>query len=76
MDYGQNVRGKTLACAYSPRQAPEAAISTPLRWKELGHVYPTDFLLMTLPARLKEAGDLWAPILSVKKDLNKLSEIE
>jgi bifunctional non-homologous end joining protein LigD len=30
IDFGQNVRGKTLACAYSPHPTPDAAISTPL----------------------------------------------
>lgn len=73
IDYGQNVRGKTLASVYSPRPAQDAAISTPLRWEELGKVYPTDFTLMTLPRRLKETGDLWSGILSAKQDLNKLS---
>ncbi|MDZ4230286.1 MAG: DNA ligase D, partial [Dehalococcoidales bacterium] len=74
VDYGQNVRGKTLASVYSPRPTPDATIATPLRWEELGKVlYPTDFTLMTLPGRLEETGDLWAGILSAKQDLNKLS---
>jgi len=70
-DYNQNVRGKTLACAYSPRPAPEATVSTPLRWEELGRVYPTDFTIKTVPARLKKTGDLWADILSSKSDLKR-----
>ncbi|MFH1002802.1 MAG: non-homologous end-joining DNA ligase, partial [Chloroflexota bacterium] len=74
VDYGQNVRGKTLASIYSPRPDPDAAVSTPLRWEELGKVYPTDFTLMTLPDRLKETGDLWADILSAKQDLSRLSQ--
>jgi bifunctional non-homologous end joining protein LigD len=73
IDYGQNVRGKTLACIYSPRPSPGATVSTPLRWEELGKVYPTYFTLMTLPARLKKTGDIWAEILSAKKDLNMLA---
>jgi bifunctional non-homologous end joining protein LigD len=76
VDYAQNVRSKTLACAYSPRPAPGAPVSTPLRWEELGRVYPTDFTLATLPARLKKTGDLWEDILSARKDLNKLSGIK
>ena len=68
------MRGKTLASIYSPRPAVEATISTPLRWEELGKVYPTDFSLVNLPDRLKETGDLWADILSAKRDLNKLLE--
>jgi bifunctional non-homologous end joining protein LigD len=76
IDYAQNVRGKTLACAYSPRPAPGGPVSTPLRWDELGRVYPTDFTLATLPARLEKTGDLWAGILSAKQDLSKLSGIK
>jgi bifunctional non-homologous end joining protein LigD len=72
VDYGQNVRGKTLASAYSPRPDPEATVSAPLRWEELGKVYPTDFSLLTLPQRLKETGDLWANILSAKRNLKGL----
>jgi bifunctional non-homologous end joining protein LigD len=72
LDYGQNVRGKTLASVYSPRPVPEAAVSTPLLWEELGKVYPTDCSLLTLPNRLKETGVLWANILSAKADLSKI----
>jgi bifunctional non-homologous end joining protein LigD len=72
VDHGQNVRGKTLASVYSPRPDSEASVSTPLRWEELGKVYPTDFSLLTLPDRLKETGDLWANILSVKRNLKEL----
>jgi len=75
VDYAQNVRGKTLASAYSPRPAPGAPVSTPLRWTELGKVYPTDFNLKTMPERLKKIGDLWADILAAKKDLGKITEI-
>jgi bifunctional non-homologous end joining protein LigD len=76
VDYAQNVRSKTLACAYSPRPTPGAPVSTPLRWEELGRVYPTDFTLATLPARLKKTGDLWADILAAKQDMSKLSGIK
>ncbi len=75
VDYGQNVRGKTLACAYSPRPAPHAAVSTPLEWSELGKVYPTDFTMLTLPARLEKKGDIWAGILSAKQDLASLPSL-
>jgi bifunctional non-homologous end joining protein LigD len=73
-DYGQNVRGKTLASAYSPRPAPEATVSTPLRWNELGKVYPTDFTILTLPDRLQKTGDLWTDLISAKRDLRKILE--
>ena len=72
LDHNQNVRGKTLASAYSPRALPEAAVSMPLRWDELGEVYPTDFTILTALERLAQVGDLWADILETKHDLEGL----
>jgi bifunctional non-homologous end joining protein LigD len=68
-DYNQNVRGKTLASIYSPRVLPWAAVSMPLRWDEVGKVFPTDFTILTAPDRLRQVGDLWANILDSKHDL-------
>ncbi|MFH1382981.1 MAG: hypothetical protein ABIH70_08865 [Chloroflexota bacterium] len=63
--------------AYSPRPDPEASISTPVSWNELGKIYPTDFTIVTLPDRLKQTGDLWEDILDAKSDLKMiLSEKE
>jgi bifunctional non-homologous end joining protein LigD len=72
LDYNQNVRGKTLASIYSPRAAPEATVSTPLLWEELSRVYPTDFTIRNLPARLARIGDLWADILSSRSSLKEV----
>jgi bifunctional non-homologous end joining protein LigD len=72
VDYGQNVRGKTLASIYSPRPAAGATVSAPLEWGELGKVYPEDFTIFNLPERLKKTGDLWTDILAQKRDLKKL----
>jgi bifunctional non-homologous end joining protein LigD len=68
-DYNQNVRGKTLASIYSPRVLPWAAVSMPLRWDEVGKVFPTDFTILTAPDRVRQVGDLWAGILDAKRDL-------
>jgi bifunctional non-homologous end joining protein LigD len=68
-DYNQNVRGKTLASIYSPRVLPWAAVSMPLRWDEVGKVFPTDFTILTAPDRLQQVGDVWATILDSKHDL-------
>jgi bifunctional non-homologous end joining protein LigD len=73
-DHNQNARGKTLASVYSPRPLPEAAVSMPLRWDELGSVYPTDFTILTAPERLAQVGDLWAGILEAKHDLKAMLE--
>ncbi len=72
LDHNMNARSKTLGSIYSPRIAPEATISTPIEWSELGHVYPHDFTMRSVPKRLKEKGDLWADILAHKNDLEKL----
>ncbi|MBS1954315.1 MAG: non-homologous end-joining DNA ligase [Cyanobacteria bacterium SZAS-4] len=72
LDHNMNARSKTLGSIYSPRIAPEATISTPIEWSELGHVYPHDFTMRTVPDRLKKKGDLWADILDHKNDLEKL----
>ena len=71
-DHNQNVRGKTLASLYSPRPSPEAGVSMPVRWEELGSVYPTDFTILTSPDRLEDTGDLWAGILTEKHDFESL----
>jgi bifunctional non-homologous end joining protein LigD len=71
IDYGQNVRGKTLASVYSPRPNEEAAVSFPLHWDELGKSYPTDYTILTVPDLLKERGDVWRNILDIKNDLHK-----
>ena len=72
LDVNQNARIKNLAAAFSPRPKPGAPVSMPLRWDELGEVYPTDFTILTAPARIAEAGDPWADILSHKHDLAAL----
>jgi bifunctional non-homologous end joining protein LigD len=63
VDTLQNVEGKTLACAYSARASAYAGASTPLAWRELDdRLDPRAFTIVTLPGRLAEVGDLWAPL--------------
>jgi bifunctional non-homologous end joining protein LigD len=63
LDCLQNLRGKTLAAAYSARATPFAGVSTPVRWEELdAGVEPGDVTVRTLAARLREVGDLWAAL--------------
>jgi bifunctional non-homologous end joining protein LigD len=65
VDYLQNVPGKTLACAYSARASDYAGASTPLAWDELDDdLDPRAFTIKTLPERLREVGDLWAPLVN------------
>ena len=60
IDYLQNVRGKTLATAYSARAADDAGVSAPLAWREVhAGVDRADFTLRTMPDRVRAVGDLW-----------------
>lgn len=60
VDYLQNIRGKTLACAYSARGSGFAGVSTPLTWPEVYEApAPQDFTLATIMDRLASVGDLW-----------------
>jgi bifunctional non-homologous end joining protein LigD len=61
IDCLQNIRGKTLATAYSARATAVASVSTPLTWREVdAGVDPRAFTVFTLPDRLRAVGDLWA----------------
>ncbi len=76
VDYLQNIEGKTLASAYSARASEFAGASTPLTWQEVdAGVDRRDFTIRTLPARIAEAGDLWAPLYMLKPpDLHKVEK--
>jgi bifunctional non-homologous end joining protein LigD len=63
VDSMQNVRGKTLATAYSARGSDFAGASTPLSWRDVhAGVDHRDFTLTTLPERVRRVGDLWAAL--------------
>jgi bifunctional non-homologous end joining protein LigD len=77
VDYLQNIQGKTLASAYSPRANDFAGVSTPLTWEEIeAGVRPQDFTLANFDARIKSAGDLWAALRKAKgADLRAVTKI-
>lgn len=64
IDYLQHWRGKTLPAPYSPRARELATVSTPLRWDEVPTIHPTAFTIHTVPKRLQNLGDLFAPVSS------------
>jgi bifunctional non-homologous end joining protein LigD len=73
VDYLQNIRGKTLASAYSARASDFAGVSTPLSWEEVeagsrpkGRLSPKDFTIRTFSDRLADVGDLWAALRKAK----------
>ena len=79
LDFLQNGKGKTMACAYSLRPRGGATASTPLEWEELTDKFSLkDYNIKTLPQRVKEKGDLWENFfddaIDLKYVLDKLSE--
>ena len=62
VDYNQNARDHTIACAYSVRGTPDARVSAPVRWDEIDACEPGDFTIATMPARYAELGDLHSGI--------------
>ena len=67
VDYLQNVRGKTLACAYSARASDFAGVSAPLTWEEVdAGVEREAFTVRSMVDRLPHVGDLWAGLRTSK----------
>jgi bifunctional non-homologous end joining protein LigD len=77
LDYNQNAWGRTLASVYSVRPTSTATVSMPIHWDELeAGARIEDFTLHKAPARLKDKGDLWAPMAPAAKrrfDLTRLA---
>ncbi len=72
IDYNMNVRGKTLAAAYSPRGSPGAPVSMPLTWDELERAHPEDFTVASVIGRLEKTGDRWHDWRSTKQNLARI----
>jgi bifunctional non-homologous end joining protein LigD len=67
IDYRQNSEGRTMVCPYSLRATPEATVSTPLSWENLGKkIKPSDFTLLTL---VKKEENPWKELFSVRHKL-------
>lgn len=74
LDFLQNGKGKTMACAYSLRPREGATASTPLEWEELDdkNFDIKNFNIKTLPERVKQKGDLWADFFDNAIDLREV----
>jgi bifunctional non-homologous end joining protein LigD len=75
LDYTQNAINKTLVAPYSPRPAPGAPVSAPIRWDELDDptLTPDAFTLRTVPERIAEQGDLFRAALVHEQRLPRIS---
>ncbi len=74
LDYTQNAINRTLVAPYSPRPAPGAPVSAPIRWDELDdpELRPDRWTIRSLPARVAAVGDLFATALETKQELPSL----
>ena len=75
LDYNQNAKDRTVAGAYSVRPKPDARVSAPLTWDEIGSCDPRDFTLRTMPARFAAIGDRHAAIDDRPCSLDALLEL-
>jgi hypothetical protein len=57
------------------RSVPDARVSCPLRWDEVADVEPEDLRLDTVPARLREVGDVSETIDDVHHSLDPLLDL-
>jgi bifunctional non-homologous end joining protein LigD len=64
LDYTQNAINKTLVAPFSPRPAPGAPVSVPIRWDELDDpgMAPDRWTLRSVGERVRTAGDPLAPL--------------
>ena len=74
VDYNQNARDHTIACAYSVRGNALGTVSTPIEWDEIDDVEPEDFTMTTVPERYATKGDLHAAIDATSFSLEPLLE--
>jgi bifunctional non-homologous end joining protein LigD len=72
VDFGQNSRDKTIACAYSVRPVPDARVSAPLLWEEVAEVDPAAFTVQTMRDRIAAVGDPTKGMWQRKRSLRPL----
>jgi bifunctional non-homologous end joining protein LigD len=75
IDWSQNDQHKTTVCAYSLRAREHPAVSTPLDWEEVRDALKQfapgalSFDATAVLGRLRERGDLFAPVLALHQTL-------
>jgi bifunctional non-homologous end joining protein LigD len=76
IDFLQNRRGQTIACAYSVRPKPGATVSAPLHWHEVNDdLKISDFTIHNMRERVKKINDPWKDLTKTKNDLKKGLEL-
>ena len=78
IDWSQNDDHKTTVCVYSLRAKPSPTVSTPLQWREVEVAFKSktpkrlSFEAPEVLERVKESGDLFEPVLTIKQKLPEL----
>jgi len=75
IDFNQMARDRMTVAPYSTRARPEAPVSMPVRWADLGDVAPGDFTVNTVPDLFAKNGDANAEIDDVAHSLDALLEM-
>ena len=75
IDWSQNTEHKSMVCVYSVRAKARPTVSTPLSWREVedavdaGEPERLSFEMADVIERVKERGDVFAPVLTRRQDL-------
>jgi bifunctional non-homologous end joining protein LigD len=72
IDWSQNDEHKTTVCVYSLRARERPTVSTPLRWSELDDPDALVFEAADVLERVKQHGDLFAPVAELEQELPSL----
>lgn len=75
IDFNQNAPHKTVFGAWSVRAYPEAPVSMPFHWDELGDVSPRRWTIADAPDRLRADGDPWAAMYGAPQSIAPLLEL-
>jgi DNA ligase D-like protein (predicted polymerase) len=75
VDYNQNAKDRTVACAYSVRPVKDARVACPLSWDEVPDCDPAELTLEPVLERLRNLGDLFADIDKDPGSLDGLHEL-
>ena len=76
VDFNQNAPHKTIFGAWCVRARAGAQVSTPFRWEELETIVPDELTMATVPGRVAEHGDPWAPMDDDPQSLEPLLELD
>lgn len=73
IDHLQNAYGKSVVAPYSARPKPGAPVSAPLEWDEIerGKIDIQDFTIENIMGRIKNKGDLFKPVLTIRQSLEE-----